>query len=482
MDGPSEATGGPAAVAETHGSVVFFHGDRAYKFLKPVTTPFFDYSTPELRRAACEREVRLNRRLSPDCYLGVTPVVEGDVVADHAVVMRRLPHDRRLSRLLARPGGDECLREVAAVVGRFHAGLAPDPEAARVATRDAVADLWTRGNLDDLDAHATDVLDAEDLADVRRRALRYLAGRGPLFDRRIEEGRAVDGHGDLLADDIFCLDDGVRIIDCLAFDDDLRRGDQLADVAFLVMDVERLAGPAAAGLLLEEWSSITGDRPPGSLVHHWVAYRALVRAKVRALRATQGDDDDCRAAAEDARAFLRQCLDHLEAATVRLVLVGGAPGTGKTTVARRLAEQLGAVVLSSDEVRRDLEGGARDDHRPEPLDAGRYGPDARARVYDELRRRAADHLSLGTSVVLDATWSDAAQRATARRLADDVGAELDERRCVLDPQVAAARIARRIEAGGDASEVTPDLARTLAERFDPWPEATEVDTSATQPA
>jgi aminoglycoside phosphotransferase family enzyme/predicted kinase len=473
----AETTPAPAAVAETHGSVVLFLGRRAYKFLKPVRTPFFDYSTPERRRVACEREVALNRRLAPDCYLGVTPILEGDEVCDHAVVMRRLPDDRRLSALLAGADAHELLRRVARTVGSFHAGLAPDPEAARVATRDAVADLWTRGNLDDLDRHATAVLDAADLAEVRRRALRYLRGRAPLFDRRVAEGRAVDGHGDLLADDIFCLDDGVRILDCLAFDDDLRRGDQLADIAFLAMDVERLAGEVAADVLLSGWTEVTGDHPPRSLLHHWVAYRALVRAKVRALRATQGDDATCRAAGEEARALLAQCLDHLAGAEVRLVLVGGAPGTGKTTTARRIGEELGAVVLSSDEVRKELAGVDRDDHVDEPLDTGRYAPAATERTYGELLRRAGELLALGESVVLDATWADAGRRDAARRVAGQAVATVWERRCVVAPDEAAARIERRRAAGGDASDVSAELSRTLAARFDPWPEATEVDTS-----
>lgn len=476
-DGAADVGRPPPGIAETHGSVVVFVGDRAYKFLKPISTPFFDYSTPELRRAAAEREVELNRRLAPDCYLGVTPILEGDEVADHVVVMRRLPDDRRLSNLLSTPEGPEQLAHVARVVASFHAGLPPDPAAARVAGAEGVTHLWTAGNLDDLELHATGILDPVELAEVRRLATRYVEGRRALFEHRVADGHAVDGHGDLLADDIFCLDDGPRILDCLAFDDDLRRGDALADVAFLAMDVERIAGSGAARTLLERWSELTGDHPPASLVHHWVAYRALVRAKVRALRATQGDDEECRSAAAEARAFLDQCVGHLRSAQVRLVLVGGAPGTGKSTTARRMGEEIGAVVLSSDEVRKELAGVPLDHHRSEPLDRGRYAPEATAAVYDDMLRRAVQLLEMGEPVVLDATWSDASRRARARDVATRCRADLTEHRCVLDPDVAAQRIAARMAAGGDASDVTPEISRRLAERFEPWPEATEVDTS-----
>jgi hypothetical protein len=476
----------PATVSETHISWVFFAADRAYKLLKPLATPFLDYSTPARREAACLREVELNRRLAPDVYLGVSPLLEGDEVADHLIVMRRLPARRRLSGLAGTDEFPDRVREVARAVAAFHAGLRPDTDAARVSTRDAVLALWTSGNLDDMeacvDAAGRPVHDLATLAEVRRLAVTYLGGRGALFERRIAEGRAVDGHGDLLADDIFCLPDGPRILDCLAFDDDLRRGDVLADLAFLAMDLERLpGGPAAAELLVDAYDEFTGERHPRSLLHLWVAYRALVRAKVRGLRAGQGDDEDCRAARADAVRFLRQCLDHLRLATVRLVLVGGAPGTGKSTVAEGIADHLGAALLGSDELRKDLAGVAHDDHTGAALDAGLYSPAMNERTYGELLRRAGELLAEGESVVLDASWTDAGHRDRARDLATSAGAELSELRCVLDPAEAARRIDRRMAdqragRGGGASDATPEIARALADRADAWPEAREVPT------
>ena len=470
MESDGQPPSGAAAV-ETHGSYVFFTADRAFKLLKPVRTPFFDYSTPALRRAACEREVRLNRRMAPDVYLGVSPVLEDGVETDCLVVMRRLPDSRRLSTLVGTPGFLDRVRQVARAVSVFHASLPPDPEAARTSTRDAVADLWTRQNLDDLDQHHADLLGAGELATVRRLATRFLAGREALFASRIAAGRAVDGHGDLLADDIFCMDDGPRILDCLAFSDDLRRGDVAADLAFLAMDLERLAGPAAMAALVDTYVEDTDDHLPAPLLHHWIAYRALVRAKVRAIRAAQGTSDDCRRAAADAVAFRDQCLDHLRAATVRLTLVGGSPGTGKTTLAGALSARTGAVVLSSDEVRKELLGVPLTDHTGAALDQGMYGPEASARTYDELLRRAEELLGLGWSVVLDASWSTAQARAAARTMGERAVAEVEEVRCVAPADEVADRIRARMDRGDDASDATPELARALAARFEPWPEA-----------
>ena len=396
MESDGQPPSGAAAV-ETHGSYVFFTADRAFKLLKPVRTPFFDYSTPALRRAACEREVRLNRRMAPDVYLGVSPVLEDGVETDCLVVMRRLPDSRRLSTLVGTPGFLDRVRQVARAVSVFHASLPPDPEAARTSTRDAVADLWTRQNLDDLDQHHADLLGAGELATVRRLATRFLAGREALFASRIAAGRAVDGHGDLLADDIFCMDDGPRILDCLAFSDDLRRGDVAADLAFLAMDLERLAGPAAMAALVDTYVEDTDDHLPAPLLHHWIAYRALVRAKVRAIRAAQGTSDDCRRAAADAVAFRDQCLDHLRAAH-------GAPDPGGRLTGHG-QDHPGRGALGPDRggravLRRGAQGApGRPPHRPHRRRArpghvrtGGLGPDLR-------RAAATGRGAAGTGVV-----------------------------------------------------------------------------------
>lgn len=150
-----------------------------------------------------------------------------------------------------------------------------------------------------------------------------------MFAERIRAGRVVDGHGDLLADDIFCLDDGVRILDCLEFDDRLRWLDGLDDACFLAMDLERLGLPDLARRFTSWYAEYSGDPAPESLRHHYVAYRAFVRAKVACLRARAGDGQ----AAAEAWQLAGMTLGHLRAGAVSLVLVGGLPGTGKTTLA-----------------------------------------------------------------------------------------------------------------------------------------------------
>ena len=461
----------PGAVRETHISWVFLAGDRAYKLLKPVEMPFLDLRETADRSAAVDQELRLNRRIAPDVYLGVADVVEDDRVVDRMLVMRRLPDERRLSALVDEPAFGGCLRQVARTLARFHAQCPPlDP--APMATRDALAQNWD-DDLEVIDSCVGPVIAAADHQRVRDLATAYLAGRERLFAERIEHGMIRDGHGDLLADDIFCLDDGPRILDCLAFDDRYRVGDVLLDVAFLVMDVERLAGWGRARDLMRWYAEFTAEHHPASLAHHYVAYRAGVRAKVACLRHAQGDT----AAAELARTHHRLALDHLERARVRLVLVGGGPGVGKSVLAGGLAERCGATVLATDEIRKDLTGTPRGEHRFAAPGEGIYDEATSDRAYAEQLREAGLLLSRGESVVLDASWARASRRADARVLAAEHRAELVELECVLDTETAKERIARRLASVWSPSDATPDIADHLFARREPWPEAVRVDTS-----
>jgi hypothetical protein len=468
------SAGPPADVVETHVSVLAFVGDRVYKLKKPVSLGFLDFSTRQARREACHEEVRLNRRLAPDVYLGVADVLGPDgQPCDHLVVMRRMPAERRLSNLL---GGDldHHLRQIARILATFHAEAETSAEISLAATRDAVAANW-EANFDQMDPFVGPVLDPGTAARVQTLARRYLAGRESLFRLRIAEGRVRDGHGDLQAEDIFCLNDGPRILDCIEFDERLRHGDVLADVAFLAMDLARLGAGEAARRFLGYYGEFAGERYPASLAHHYIAYRAHVRAKVACLRHAQGDAS----AALRANELLELSLRHLEMGRVALVLVGGLPGTGKSALATAVADASDWSVLRSDEVRKDLAGIPH--HRPAPtaFGEGLYRPAVTERTYQELLERARRALEASESVVLDASWTDARFRAAAAGVASATASDLFQLHCVAPEDLATQRMAARRSAGGDASDATPAIAAAMAGAADPWPDAVSIDTSST---
>jgi uncharacterized protein len=465
-------TGQPFAdVAETHSAVVYFCGERAYKLKKPVRLAFLDFTTVESRERACERETELNRRFAPDVYLGVAevrnPVGE---VCDHLVVMRRMPARRRLSALIkAGEPVDAAVRQVARQVAAQHAGATRGPEITAQMGQAVTATRW-RDNLEQLRADGAGVIISDEADEIGRLADRFLGGRAALLETRRQAGRAVDGHGDLLAGDIFCLEDGPRLLDCLDFDDRLRWVDGLDDAAFLAMDLESLGAPGLAQRFMNWYCEFSGDHAPASLHHHYVAYRAVVRAKVSCLRAVQGDPDG----AGQARHLTAMALRHLRAGAVTLVLVGGLPGTGKSALAATIGSQTGFPVLSSDQVRKEIGGFRPGEAAGAAFRSGLYSPEWTERTYGELLRRAGSLLGAGESVLVDATWSAADHRDRAARLAAELSADLVQLQCSVPEDLAARRIAART---GGASDATPELAARIAAEADAWPEAVVIDTS-----
>jgi aminoglycoside phosphotransferase family enzyme len=318
---------------------------------RPVDLGFLDFRSDRARREVSRRELDLNRRLAPDVYLDVITVAGDDGRSyEHGVLMRRMPDALRLSTMV--DNGipvDDHVRALARLVARFHASAVRSPQIAHEGTAEGLRRRWM-DNLCETETFRGTIL-AEPLHDrISQLALRYIDGRAVLLAERAAAGLVVDGHGDLIAEDVFCLPDYPRVLDCIEFDDRLRWRDVLDDVAFLAMDLEHLGRPDLGADFLRCYQEYSGTPQVTSLSHHYIAYRAFVRAKVLCIQATQGRS----AAVAEADQYAKLALRHLRLGEVRLVLVGGAPATGKSTVAGALADRLGAVLLSSDAVRQEM--------------------------------------------------------------------------------------------------------------------------------
>lgn len=456
---------------QTHCGTVWLVGERAYKFKRPVRLDFLDFSTVEARQAACARELELNRRLAPDVYLGLGSLSSPDAAAEPCVVMRRLPSSRRLATLLTSPGDVEwCLNGIARTVAAFHAGAARSAEIDRAGAAPALRERW-RANLAEVTPYLGSHLDADVVRAIKELVDGFLTGREVLLDSRIADGRIVDGHGDLLAQDIFCLDDGPRVLDCLDFDDEFRHVDVLDDVACLAMDIERLADGPTADLWVRRYVELTDDHAPPSLIDHYVAYRAFMRAKIGCLMGAAGTQEPGGDGSVAAHAEI--ALRHLRRAEVRLVLVGGTPGTGKTTLAGALADRHGWVTINSDRIRKELASIDPVSSAANGYGQGIYTAAWDERTYSEMLRRAELLMARGESVVLDASWSAAAYREDAARAARRAGSRLVAIRCEAPAEVAASRIRGRI----GVSDADPSVARRMSLLSAPWPGASAADTT-----
>ena len=241
------------------------------------------------------------------------------------------------------------------------------------------------------------------------------------------------------------------------------------------MDLERLGAAELAERFLNWFAEFSGESRVDSLIHHYIAYRAVVRLKVACMRWAQGDD----ASADTARQLVELALAHLRRAEPRLIIIGGSPGTGKSTVAAGLAGRFAGVLIRSDRLRKERSGLTPELRAAESWRVGLYAPAVTEATYGELISRARLLLGQGETVVIDASWSDSALRARAREAAATRFSLVSELRCCAPPEVADDRIQRREST--DPSDATPELARLMERAFDAWPEASELSTTASLP-
>jgi aminoglycoside phosphotransferase family enzyme/predicted kinase len=457
---------------ETHISRLYFTKTRVYKLKKPIQLPFLDYRSLEQRRFFSEEELRLNRRLAPEVYLRAAPLRrdaqgrvrldgEGETI-DWAVEMERLPARDMLEAVVERGEVDnELMRRIAAFLAEFHARC---ERGARVASF-ASFEVIERNALDNfvaLEEHAegrgVDVLSARMLTFLREETKRELARLRDVFARRAAEGRACDGHGDLHASNVCLTARGIVAYDCVEFAESLRCADVACDLAFLAMDLDFRGFRGFSAVLAREYAARTSDAGLLEVLDFYKTYRALVRAKVAAIRAAQSSAESLRA---EAQRYVHVAASY--ALPPALILTCGLPASGKTWLARRLAAPFEAAHLSSDVRRKILAHVPPGQHRRDEFDAGLYSPALRERTYESLLEAARSFLAphsarepgghgMARTVVVDATFPSAERRAPFRELARELGAPF----VVVHARASEALTRSRMEARTHDPEETSD--------------------------
>ena len=440
----------PAKRIDTHGAVVFLSGDRAYKLKRAVKFPYMDFSTAERRRAMCEAEVEINRRLAPEIYLGVEEVRGESGANDWVVVMRRFDEDGLLDRMAERGQlTPDLMASLGARIARYHDDLAPirdgfgRPDDYRHSVAADIRQMREQGER--LDPRASEAL-----------AERMPAALEPYIDlvaRRVEAGAIRRCHGDMHLRNIVLIDGKPVPFDAIEFSERIANIDVLYDLSFALMDLcERKLQPLA-NRLLNEWIWRIAELPGAphhealALLPMFLSRRASIRAFVDAQAAAVGNGDTSRACD-----YQRVALSFLEPVPSRLMAIGGLSGSGKSTMAIKRAPEIGrvpgAVVVRSDVERKRLAGIPLEQHMPR----GSYTPEGSAKVYVAMIERARQALRAGHSAILDAVFSKPEERWMAEALAKEVGVPFEGLWLEVPKEVAQARVAGR---GADASDATP---------------------------
>ncbi len=424
---------------QTHISYVAIVSPYVYKLKKPVALDFLDFSTLAKREHFCHREVELNRRLCPDIYLGVVPLVlcdgrlrfgEDDRVGstvDYAVKMRELDEQFLLSQMLHNEQASQAhIDRIIEKMAPFYQRQRPDPAVAENGRAETVMGI-TRENLDEARDLVGDTISASAYEAVRLYQQRFHKQRHALLARRPADGHILDCHGDLRPEHIHLGPERVCVYDCIEFNDKFRHIDVAAEIAFLAMELDAAGRPDLSRHLVAEMVRTLDDPDMRRLMNFYKCYRAVVQAKVQGIRKDEGDVPPVQreeSRTKSGRYFQRALNYAVTGSRATVLVVMGRIATGKSSVAGALGEELGWAVHSSDRVRKKLYGVPNSQRPPASVREQLYSGDMTQRTYDRLGELACACIEKGESVILDATYGTQQRRRELFRILEHCDCDL----------------------------------------------------------
>ncbi len=450
---------------ETHISWILLTGSYAYKIKKPVNFGFLDFSSLEKRRFYCEEELRLNRRFAPQLYLDVVPicgtrqqpVLNGSgMPVEYAVKMRQFPQQDLYDQMLENGQlGAFQVDEMAREVALFHTRIAASPAPAGFGTPEAVQ-YPVLENFRQIAELAAGRPELEMLAALENWSkAEFVRLQKDLSDRK-ENNYIRECHGDLHLGNMAWINGAVTLFDCIEFNPGLRWIDVMSDAAFVIMDLHDRGRPDLAQRFLNTYLEQTGDFDGLAVLNYYLVYRAMVRAKVAGIRASQPrlQPEQAQAAWNSMAGYLKLATRFTQPRRPWLLITHGLSGSGKTTLSQTLLEQSNAIRLRSDVERKRLFGLTPRESSQSGLNSGIYNADARLSTYRHLEQVARKILQAGYPVIVDAAFLKLAERKVFRSLASTLRVPFVILHLQADAATLRQRITERQVSGRDASEAT----------------------------
>jgi len=412
---------------ETHISWVILAGDYAYKIKKPVDFGFLDFSTLEKRHLYCQEEVRLNRRLAANTYLDVVaihgspdqPHLSADSpVIEYMVKMRRFEQACQLDHMLENDTLTVThIDAMATMAARFHQEIDRATASSMFGSAEKVYAPFEE-NFAQIRERVTGKNFLEQLATIEAWCKDSYVALGATFEQRKANGYVRECHGDMHLRNLAWIDNSAVAFDCIEFNPDLRWIDVMSEIAFLVMDLQEKKQARLAQRFLNTYLQETGDYDGLQVLRFYLVYRALVRAKINAIRLGQENISESeRSEAEtDFTRYLALALEYTQPQLPLLMITHGMSASGKSTVTQALLENMGAIRIRSDVERKRLFSLKAGTDKSTSVGAGIYTADITQRTYDRLAELAGNILDAGYTVIVDATFQDRAQRAQFKQL------------------------------------------------------------------
>ncbi len=406
---------------QTHISHVFMVPPFVYKFKKPVNFGFLDYSTLKKRKYFCEQEVELNRRLCSEIYIGVVAIKQNDngysiesepaknsSIVEYAVKMNMLEDKYFLhSYIRNNTLTMEHLDRVSDKLADFYIGQSSDDEITRYGEMDSIR-FNTDENFEQTEQFIGETIRPDGFEAINYFTGQYYERKATLFQKRVEEKRIVDGHGDLHLEHIHVGPDSVCIYDCIDFNERLRCGDQAADLAFLAMDLDYHDRWKESRYFVNKMAQKLDDADLKTIIEFYKCYRAYVKGKVKSLQSTEDEvgQEERERARKRAKEYFNLSLRYALIGSRPLVLICmGRTGTGKSTLAEHLRKTLNISSFSSDRVRKNLAGLPLHERPGPEKRKDLYSAEMSRKTYQALQDHAINYLRDGKPVILDATFS-----------------------------------------------------------------------------
>ena len=462
---------------QTHASHVFMVTPYVYKIKKPVNFGFLDFSTLDKRKFYCEREVELNSRLC-DAYLGVEEISvrngnlclgKGEKTIEYAVKMRELPEEYFLKNLLIRGKVNrvDFLGIVEKLV-QFYKSQDVKEEITGYGRPDRV-----RMNIED-NLSLTERFSEKTISRTAYDAVKlynnlFFDKKSSLFTERMEKGFIKDCHGDLHLEHINLNPGGICIYDCIEFNDRFRYIDIASDVAFLAMDLDFNGYPDLAEFFVLEISKRMNDYSVYEVLDFYKCYRAYVRGKVESLRSDEEEipGSERKASVTRAKKYFSLALRYaLFGSGPALLVIFGLIGTGKSTLASFLSEELRCEVISSDRVRKEIMGMAPTERRYDDFDKGIYTKEVTEKTYRELLARGEKIVKSGKIAILDASFSKRRLRELVLQAAEDLGIQFYFIQTKADEETMKQRLLERESSGESISDARLEMFGRFKEGFE----------------